>query len=286
MSTITSDHVLKISQAQTILNSFATKADARFLKLTNAGALATKDEVAKTDLTSALASEIEGKADSATTLSGYGITNAYTKTEVDNAIAEIQAGALKPGGTLAASGITSALLVEGNLGKVYNISGSFTSTADFVEGAGEVYPAGTNIYIVDADTTGSSPSYKFDILAGSYGVATTSGNGLMSATDKTKLDGIDEGANAYTHPSYTAQTGPETANATPAFGGTFSIGQVATDSSGHVTGITSRTVTIPNSVASTSAAGLMSAADKTKLDGIEYATSTEVQNVIDDLFAS
>lgn len=34
-----------------------------------------------------------------------------------------------------------------------------------------------------------------------YSVATTSTNGLMSSTDKTKLDGIDAGANNYTHPS-------------------------------------------------------------------------------------
>lgn len=35
----------------------------------------------------------------------------------------------------------------------------------------------------------------------STAVATTSANGLMSSTDKTKLDGIDEGANNYTHPT-------------------------------------------------------------------------------------
>ena len=34
-----------------------------------------------------------------------------------------------------------------------------------------------------------------------YSVATTSTNGLMSSTDKTKLDGIAVGANNYTHPS-------------------------------------------------------------------------------------
>ena len=33
-----------------------------------------------------------------------------------------------------------------------------------------------------------------------YSVATTSANGLMSSTDKTKLDGIATGANNYTHP--------------------------------------------------------------------------------------
>lgn len=39
-----------------------------------------------------------------------------------------------------------------------------------------------------------------------YAVATQSANGLMSSADKSKLDGIAEGANAYTLPAATAQT--------------------------------------------------------------------------------
>ena len=148
-----SKHVT-LTQLQTTVTGIGTKADARFLKLADKGALATKDEVAESDLGSELAGKINGKADEATTLDGYGITDAYTKTEVDNAIAEVQSGALKPGGTLAAAGIVSGLLVAGNLGKVYNISEDFTTTSDFVEGTGKTHPAGTNIYVVDTDTTG------------------------------------------------------------------------------------------------------------------------------------
>ena len=39
-----------------------------------------------------------------------------------------------------------------------------------------------------------------------YNAATQSAAGLMSAADKTKLDGIATGANNYTHPSYTAKS--------------------------------------------------------------------------------
>lgn len=39
-----------------------------------------------------------------------------------------------------------------------------------------------------------------------YGVATTSTNGLMSSTDKSKLDGIASGANKYTLPTASAST--------------------------------------------------------------------------------
>lgn len=45
-------------------------------------------------------------------------------------------------------------------GFVYNITDSFTTTSDFVEGAGNTYPAGTNVVIIN--TTGET--YKYDVL--------------------------------------------------------------------------------------------------------------------------
>ena len=107
-----------------------------------------------------------------------------------------------------------------------------------------------------------------------HSVATTSTNGLMTSTDKTKLDSIAEGANKYTHPNYTARTGVPTANASPGFGGTFKVSQPVSDATGHITAINSRTITIPNAIASTSANGLMSSTDKSKLDNMDaYATN-------------
>lgn len=139
-----------------------------------------------------------------------------------------------------------------------------------------------------------------------YGVATTSANGLMSASDKVKLNGIATGANKYTHPSYTARSS--------------GLYKITVDASGHVSAVTAVTkaditalgipgqdtntvYTHPTSsgnkhipsggssgqilrwsadgtavwgpdnnttynVATTSTNGLMSAADKSKLNGI------------------
>lgn len=58
------------------------------------------------------------------------------------------------------------------------------------------------------------------------------------------------------------------ANQTPGFGSTFNVPQVVTDNYGHVTLQNTKTVKIPNTAASTSEAGLMSAADKRKLDSM------------------
>ena len=73
---------------------------------------------------------------------------------------------------------------------------------------------------------------------------------------------------SFTHPTVSAVTGKPTANQTPAFGATFTVSQVSRDSLGHVSGITDRTVKIPNSAASSTAAGLMSAADKKNVDSL------------------
>lgn len=60
-----------------------------------------------------------------------------------------------------------------------------------------------------------------------YSSATTSAAGLMSAADKTKLNGIASGANAYTHPSYTAKNS--------------GLYKITVDSSGHVSAATAVT---------------------------------------------
>ena len=100
-----------------------------------------------------------------------------------------------------------------------------------------------------------------------FRAATESAVGNALSTAKSYADAL-----AYTHPSYTARTGKPTANASPTWGGTFTVSQIKSDSQGHVTDAVDRTITIPNAVATTSAAGLMSAADKTSLDSLSSGT--------------
>ena len=87
----------------------------------------------------------------------------------------------------------------------------------------------------------------------SHNTATTSTNGFMSSSDKSKLDGIDAGANNYTHPS-THAASMITQDATHRF---------VTDTEKSTWNAKAST-----SVATTSANGLMSSSDKTKLNGI------------------
>ena len=103
-----------------------------------------------------------------------------------------------------------------------------------------------------------------------YENATTEYDGLMSAADKTKLDGIENNANNYTHP--TSAAGAKASG----------LYKVETDANGHVIGavnvakgdITALGIPAQDTTyvdATGSASGLMSAADKTKLDGLDTA---------------
>lgn len=70
------------------------------------------------------------------------------------------------------------------------------------------------------------------------------------------------------HPTGVSKTGQPTSNQTPGFGDTFKVTQFTSNATGHISGATDRNITIPATEATTSIHGLMSASDKTKLDGI------------------
>ena len=126
---------------------------------------------------------------------------------------------------------------------------------------------GTGIDI-SSTCTGNTSVITIKNTAASVSDATQSTHGLMSAADKTKLDGIATGANKYTHPTYTALTGVPTGSVSPGFGGSFKVNQVVTDGTGHVTALTQRTIHIPGSLATTSSSGLLSATDKARVDNM------------------
>lgn len=86
-----------------------------------------------------------------------------TEQQVADAINTKLSSAYKAGGSVAFEALPGA--DEAHLGFVYNITGKFTTTDAFVEGAGQKHPAGTNVVIV-AVVDGEETSYKFDVLAG------------------------------------------------------------------------------------------------------------------------
>ena len=83
-----------------------------------------------------------------------------TQSEVQAEIASQISGAYKPQGSVAFANLPT--LTSSIEGYVYNVTDAFTKTADFVEGAGHNYPAGTNVVCVE-----HGPGvFKWDCLTG------------------------------------------------------------------------------------------------------------------------
>lgn len=115
---------------------------------------------------------------------------------------------------------------------------------------------------VIADTTGLQAA--LDSKAGT-GVATTSVNGLMSNTDKTKLDGVATGATANSTDAVLKDRANHTGSQAIS---TITTLQAALDSKAGT------------AVATTSTPGLQSAADKLKLDGIATSATANSTDAV------
>lgn len=150
----------------------------------------------------------------------------------------------------------------------------------------------TKHYDIYAKIKGDGDSYTMELLDDttvdlSGKVDKVEGKGLSTndytTAEKTKLAGIADGANNYVHPSYTAKTS--------------GLYKVTVDATGHVSavaavtkdditalGIPGQDTTYPE--ATPAKAGLMSAADKSKLDGMTIATDAEVTEMLTEVFGA
>ena len=96
---------------------------------------------------------------------------------------------------------------------------------------------------VVSDTTDDTLNLSGQVIT--VNLATTSTDGAMSSTDKTKIDGIETGANDYT----------------------LTLGGVVSDTTDDTLNLSGQVITV--NLATTSTDGAMSSTDKTKIDGIE-----------------
>lgn len=115
----------------------------------------------------------------------------YAKvSDVESAVV----GALKPKGSVAFASLPA--LSAANLNNMYNVSDAFTTTADFIEGAGVSYPAGTNVAIVNVGSD-ASPTYKYDAMVGTtdlsaYWTSTSGQNNTLEAMTVAEINAILE----------------------------------------------------------------------------------------------
>lgn len=138
----------------------------------------------------------------------------YTKQQTEDKISAAISSVYKPAGSTTFAALPAP--AANVLGNVYNVTDAFTTTDQFVEGAGKSYPAGTNVAVVLV-----GEEYKYDVLSGmvdlsnysttdeiaqTYATKTEVTTGLSGKVDKvdgsrlmtdaegTKLAGIEAGA--------------------------------------------------------------------------------------------
>ena len=138
----------------------------------------------------------------------------YTKQQTEDKISAAISSVYKPAGSTTFAALPAP--AANVLGNVYNVTDAFTTTDQFVEGAGKSYPAGTNVAVVLV-----GEDYKYDVLSGmvdlsnysttdeiaqTYATKTEVTTGLSGKVDKvdgsrlmtdaegTKLAGIETGA--------------------------------------------------------------------------------------------
>ena len=125
-------------------------------------------------------------------------TDPVTGTAVKSAIDAAISALYKPAGSVAFEDLPT--LSSSILGNVYNVTDSFTTTSDFVEGAGNTYPAGTNVVVVEP----TSGTYKFDVMAGFVDLTPYRTSAAQDIIDAGKQDTITGAATSITSSNLTA----------------------------------------------------------------------------------
>lgn len=150
-----------------------------------------------------------------------------------------------------------------------------TAETDGTHGLVPAPKIGKQYYYLRGDGTWATPNDT------KYNPVTTTTNGLMIASDKVKLDGIETGANKYVHPTYASHNS--------------GLYKITVDTKGHVsatTAVSKADITalgIPStnttySTATQTVNGLMSSTDKKKLDGFLSASSYALKTDLAGLY--
>lgn len=148
----------------------------------------------------------------------------------------------------AGNNIVNTYAKKTDIPSAYTLPNATSSTLGGVKIGSNISVSDGTISITKSNVT-SALGYTPPASDTTYGDATTTSSGLMSSTDKVKLNGIADNANYYTHP--------------PTHPASMISGLATVATSGSYNDLTDKP-----SNATTSSAGLMSAADKSKLDGI------------------
>lgn len=136
---------------------------------------------------------------------------AAVTAEIDEKVAAQISAIYKPAGSVDSIDDLPALTEE-NCGKVVDVAKDFTTTEDFLHGAGRELSAGTNVAVVAGEAEGE---YKYDALSGAVDLtpyAKTSAVAEDMAKKVDKLEGMGLSSNDYTDAEKSKLAGIEVAS--------------------------------------------------------------------------
>ena len=161
------DKLFTTAQLDSAVDGFAAAVTAiNYEEKANLGNLAYLDNVSATEIDTALSDLLDEKVDEQTLMD-----------KIEEEVGKVY----KAAGN--ATLTTIGALTAANEGKVYNMTADFTTTADFVEGAGN--SAGTDVAIIKVGT-----AYKYNVLS-SYIDSSAFAGATEFAEIKDKVDNME-----------------------------------------------------------------------------------------------
>lgn len=250
------------SNAASSASSAQASATAAQTSATSAQTSATAAQTSAANAATSLASfnsSLAGKADL--------VNGVLDTTQIpDLAISEFKGSVSSQSAMLAISGEKGDWVTRSDDGKVYVITGTDPSviggwtalTYPVASAANLSYTSSTRLIGISGGTGATLPE-----------VTAAGDSGLMTGADKTKLDGIASGAEVNAVTSVNGQTGAVTVSGSTDLSYTASTRELASS--------TGTNATLPEVVAAGDS-GLMTGADKTKLDGIASGATNVTNN--------
>ena len=130
--------------SETNAKTYADNASASATSASTSASEASKSKTSASDSASqAKTSETNAKTSETNSAKSESEAQKYAKQVKE--ISESFSGALRPLGTINFANLPST--ADANSGDMYNITDQFTTTDDFKEGAGNIIPAGSNVYL-------------------------------------------------------------------------------------------------------------------------------------------
>ena len=245
-----------VSGLQEAVGQLQTDVDALEAVVGNSGSGLVHDVANNTTLIESLTSNLADNYD--------------TSTEVDEKIKSAISSTYKAAGS--AASVEAITADAEHLGYVYNMSAEFTTTEAFVEGAGNTYPAGTNVVVVE--TNAEPATYGLDVLSGFVDLS-----GLATKEEVTEIsDAVT--ANKTILDSLPKQVLVDLVNVSRSSTTNTAEIQIATKQSDGTFTTSEKHGVLTLVGADMLNAGLMTASDKNKLDGIQINAEKNKINMI------